>query len=200
MPTVEHLPRRHPRRRAPHGLLPRVWGPGVDPEQVDVVVLRRCEVPSTDRIRFLPMVPCGVGSGVIHREECVGETASDPVRGPADRITACSSARQRRDLLPMARPFGLSVLAWLPLGGGVLTGKIHAREPMRTPSQRRQRSPGSDLGDETSPSPERVDAIAMSSACRRAGRHRLGASPGYGSSHRGRPQVTQITTRSRGRR
>ena len=28
-----------------------------------------------------------------------------------------------RDLLPMARHFGLSVLAWAPLGGGVLTGK-----------------------------------------------------------------------------
>lgn len=28
-----------------------------------------------------------------------------------------------RDLLPMARHFGMSVLAWAPLGGGVLTGK-----------------------------------------------------------------------------
>jgi aryl-alcohol dehydrogenase-like predicted oxidoreductase len=28
-----------------------------------------------------------------------------------------------RDLLPMAEHFGLSVLAWAPLGGGVLTGK-----------------------------------------------------------------------------
>lgn len=28
-----------------------------------------------------------------------------------------------RDLLPMARHFGLSVLGWAPLGGGVLTGK-----------------------------------------------------------------------------
>ncbi|NJK90047.1 MAG: aldo/keto reductase [Myxococcales bacterium] len=37
-----------------------------------------------------------------------------------------------RDLLPMARAFGLSVLAWGPLGGGVLTGKYtrHGSDPV----------------------------------------------------------------------
>jgi aryl-alcohol dehydrogenase-like predicted oxidoreductase len=32
------------------------------------------------------------------------------------------------DLLPMAEHFGLSVLAWAPLGGGVLTGKYTTRD------------------------------------------------------------------------
>jgi aryl-alcohol dehydrogenase-like predicted oxidoreductase len=35
-----------------------------------------------------------------------------------------------RDLLPMAEHFGLSILAWAPLAGGVLTGK-YTRDPKR---------------------------------------------------------------------
>ena len=44
-----------------------------------------------------------------------------------------------RDLLPMAAHFGLSVLAWAPLGGGVLTGK-YTRDPQQasTDSLRKQ--------------------------------------------------------------
>ncbi|PRP90610.1 General stress protein 69 [Enhygromyxa salina] len=44
-----------------------------------------------------------------------------------------------RDLLPMAEHFGLSVVAWAPLGGGVLTGK-YTRDPKSasTDSLRRQ--------------------------------------------------------------
>ena len=44
-----------------------------------------------------------------------------------------------RDLLPMADHFGLSVLAWAPLGGGVLTGK-YTRDPKQasTDSLRKQ--------------------------------------------------------------
>jgi aryl-alcohol dehydrogenase-like predicted oxidoreductase len=44
-----------------------------------------------------------------------------------------------RDLLPMAEHFGLSVLAWAPLGGGVLTGK-YTRDPKKgsTDSLRKQ--------------------------------------------------------------
>jgi aryl-alcohol dehydrogenase-like predicted oxidoreductase len=37
-----------------------------------------------------------------------------------------------RELLPVADAFGLSVLAWAPLGGGVLTGK-YTRDPSHTP-------------------------------------------------------------------
>jgi aryl-alcohol dehydrogenase-like predicted oxidoreductase len=42
-----------------------------------------------------------------------------------------------RDLLPMAEHFGLSVLAWAPLGGGVLTGK-YTRTKGSTDSLRKQ--------------------------------------------------------------
>ena len=44
-----------------------------------------------------------------------------------------------RDLLPMAEHFGLSVVAWAPLGGGVLTGK-YTRDPKQasTDSLRKQ--------------------------------------------------------------
>ena len=44
-----------------------------------------------------------------------------------------------RDLLPMAEHFGLSILAWAPLGGGVLTGK-YTRDPQQasTDSLRKQ--------------------------------------------------------------
>jgi aryl-alcohol dehydrogenase-like predicted oxidoreductase len=37
-----------------------------------------------------------------------------------------------RELLPVAEAFGLSVAAWAPLGGGVLTGK-YTRGPSETP-------------------------------------------------------------------
>ena len=40
-----------------------------------------------------------------------------------------------RDLLPMAENFGLSVLAWAPLGAGVLTGK-YTRDPAKNDSLR----------------------------------------------------------------
>ncbi|PRQ08222.1 aldo/keto reductase [Enhygromyxa salina] len=42
-----------------------------------------------------------------------------------------------RDLLPMAEQFGLSILAWAPLGGGVLTGK-YTRETGSADSLRKQ--------------------------------------------------------------
>lgn len=44
-----------------------------------------------------------------------------------------------RDLLPMAERFGLSILAWAPLAGGVLTGK-YTRDPKKgsTDSLRKQ--------------------------------------------------------------
>ncbi|KIG12759.1 putative oxidoreductase [Enhygromyxa salina] len=42
-----------------------------------------------------------------------------------------------RDLLPMAEQFGLSILAWAPLGGGVLTGK-YTRDKGSTDSLRKQ--------------------------------------------------------------
>jgi aryl-alcohol dehydrogenase-like predicted oxidoreductase len=44
-----------------------------------------------------------------------------------------------RDLLPMAEQFGLSILAWAPLAGGVLTGK-YTRDPKHssTDSLRKQ--------------------------------------------------------------
>jgi aryl-alcohol dehydrogenase-like predicted oxidoreductase len=45
-----------------------------------------------------------------------------------------------RDLLPMADHFGLSVLAWAPLGGGVLTGKYTRQE--QGDSLRRQGNEG----------------------------------------------------------
>ncbi len=41
-----------------------------------------------------------------------------------------------RDLLPMADHFGLSVLAWAPLGGGVLTGKYTRDGADRSDSKR----------------------------------------------------------------
>lgn len=46
-----------------------------------------------------------------------------------------------RDLLPMAEHFGLSVLAWGPLGGGVLTGK-YTRGGQQEDSLRRQGNAG----------------------------------------------------------
>lgn len=58
-----------------------------------------------------------------------------------------------RDLLPMARHFGLSVLAWGPLGAGVLTGK-YTRAGVENDSLRRQ---GNEQRGRTS---ERALAIA----------------------------------------
>ncbi len=48
-----------------------------------------------------------------------------------------------RDLLPMAEHFGLSVLAWAPLGGGVLTGKYtrgEENDSLRTQGNARRTS------------------------------------------------------------
>ncbi|MCA9707587.1 MAG: aldo/keto reductase [Myxococcales bacterium] len=43
-----------------------------------------------------------------------------------------------RELLPMAEHFGMSVLAWAPLGGGVLTGKYTRGDGQATDSKRSQ--------------------------------------------------------------
>ncbi len=43
-----------------------------------------------------------------------------------------------RDLLPMAKHFGLSVLAWGPLGGGVLTGKYTRGDGSKSDSLRKE--------------------------------------------------------------
>ena len=47
-----------------------------------------------------------------------------------------------RDLLPMARALGVGVLAWSPLGGGVLTGK-YGRDPQNNASGTKRLSEGS---------------------------------------------------------
>ena len=65
-----------------------------------------------------------------------------------------------RDLLPMAEHYGMSVLAWAPLGGGVLTGK-YTRNPGANDSLRRA---ANEQRGRTSPQSLRVarevDAIA----------------------------------------
>jgi aryl-alcohol dehydrogenase-like predicted oxidoreductase len=48
-----------------------------------------------------------------------------------------------RDLLPMAQSFGMSVTAWSPLGGGVLTGKYHRDAGGNTESGGQRLSPSS---------------------------------------------------------
>ncbi|MCR8644308.1 aldo/keto reductase [Paenibacillus sp. N1-5-1-14] len=48
-----------------------------------------------------------------------------------------------RDLLPMAESFGMSVTAWSPLGGGVLTGKYNFEEKEQAGSEGGRLSPSS---------------------------------------------------------
>lgn len=64
-----------------------------------------------------------------------------------------------RDLLPMARAFGMSVTPWAVLGSGVLTGKYGRKEQGRR----------TQLGMETSPEEIRiaaeVDAVAKEVGC-----------------------------------
>src|SRR5206468_3430878 len=42
-----------------------------------------------------------------------------------------------RDLLPMARAFGLGVTPWGPLGGGVLSGKYKSTDPSTATDSKR---------------------------------------------------------------
>ena len=51
-----------------------------------------------------------------------------------------------RELLPMAEAYGLTVTAWSPLGGGVLSGKYSAGPPAGTTRLRRDTISDRDLG------------------------------------------------------
>jgi aryl-alcohol dehydrogenase-like predicted oxidoreductase len=51
-----------------------------------------------------------------------------------------------RELLPMAEAYGLTVTAWSPLGGGVLSGKYSAGPPAETTRLRRDTISDHDLG------------------------------------------------------
>lgn len=46
---------------------------------------------------------------------------------PGDRQTHTYGARQQTDLLPVCRELGIGVLAYSPLGRGLLTGEEEAR-------------------------------------------------------------------------
>jgi len=50
-----------------------------------------------------------------------------------------------RELLPMADAYGLSVTAWSPLGGGVLSGKYNAGAPSQTARLKRENISNNDL-------------------------------------------------------
>lgn len=63
-----------------------------------------------------------------------------------------------RELVPMARAHGLSVLAWAPIGGGVLTGK-YTRDPDRVDTSRAQ-SNAQRLTEKNLEIARAVDAIA----------------------------------------
>ena len=66
-----------------------------------------------------------------------------------------------RDLLPMADHFGLSVLAWAPLGGGVLTGKYTRGETAQVDSLRKEGNQARGRTDERNLAIARtVDAVA----------------------------------------
>jgi aryl-alcohol dehydrogenase-like predicted oxidoreductase len=43
--------------------------------------------------------------------------------------------RRRRELLPMARTYGIATIPWSPLAGGLLTGKYHRGEAPPTDSR-----------------------------------------------------------------
>jgi aryl-alcohol dehydrogenase-like predicted oxidoreductase len=51
-----------------------------------------------------------------------------------------------RELLPMADAYGLTVTAWSPLGGGVLSGKYNAGLPDQTTRLKRESISDNDLG------------------------------------------------------
>jgi aryl-alcohol dehydrogenase-like predicted oxidoreductase len=51
-----------------------------------------------------------------------------------------------RELLPMADAYGLTVTAWSPLGGGVLSGKYNAGLPDQTTRLKRETISDNDLG------------------------------------------------------
>jgi aryl-alcohol dehydrogenase-like predicted oxidoreductase len=70
-----------------------------------------------------------------------------------------------RELLPMADAYGLSVTAWSPLGGGLLSGKYNAGAPSQTARLKRENISSNDLAvaeavqqvaDELGVSPARV--------------------------------------------
>jgi aryl-alcohol dehydrogenase-like predicted oxidoreductase len=65
-----------------------------------------------------------------------------------------------RELLPVADAFGLSVLAWAPLGGGVLTGK-YTRDPSKTPDDSKRAADNQSRLTETNLAIAReVDSVA----------------------------------------
>jgi aryl-alcohol dehydrogenase-like predicted oxidoreductase len=65
-----------------------------------------------------------------------------------------------RELLPVADAFGLSVLGWAPLGGGVLTGK-YTRDPSKTPDDSKRAADNQSRLTETNVEIAReVDSVA----------------------------------------